>query len=151
MAHRKHHHHRRRRHNPFGIGSGVVKDAAYNAAGALAALWGATFLGQSGWMDVAATAGAGVAVSFAGKFVGGASAQEELLKGGLTATIIKALHQVGMFKNLGLGLYANSYYSAPTNSDPFGRAAVPWPVLPPAAGMSGLGASRYRSRYVGRF
>jgi hypothetical protein len=150
--HRRHHYHRRRR-NPFGVTGGLVKDAGYNAAGALGSLWLATFLGQSGWLDVAATAGAGIALAFAGKFVGGESAREELLKGGLTATIIKALHQAGMFKNLGLGLYAASYFPVPTGSDAYGRTAIPWPVAPalPAAGMSGLGAGRFRSRYVGRF
>lgn len=150
--HRRHHHHRRRR-NPFGISGGVFKDAAYNAAGALGSLYVAGFLGQSGWLDVAATGGAAVAVSFAGKFVGGESAREELLKGGLTATIIKAVHQAGMLKNLGLGLYASSYFPVPTGSDAYGRTAIPWPVAPalPAAGMSGLGAGRYRSRYVARY
>jgi hypothetical protein len=166
---RHRHHHRRRRHNPFGLSGGVVKNAAYNAAGALGSLFLANMVGQSGWMDVLATAGAAVGVSFAGKFVGGASASEEFLKGGLTATIIKALHQAGFAKSIGLGLYAPSWFGVPTASSQYLQASQanmgPYrrgqgtiffpgpggaPALPPA-GVSGMGFHRFRSRYAGNY
>lgn len=167
--HRRHRHHHRR-HNPFGISSGVVKDAAYSAAGALGALWlGSMFPNfATGWAGVAATGGAALAMGFGGKFIGGAKASEELLKGGLTATIIRALHELGVAKNIGLGLYAPSWFSVPTSSSQYLQAAqgnVPFrrgagtiffpgpqgqPVLP-AAGVSGLGYHRFRSRYAGNY
>jgi hypothetical protein len=169
MARHHRHHHRRRRHNPFGLSGGVVKDAAFNAAGALGSLFLAGFVGQSGWADVAVTGAAAVAASFAGKFVGGASASEELLKGGLTATIIKALHQAGFAKSIGLGLYAPSWFGVPTassqylqasqaNMGPYRRGAgtifFPGPggapALPPA-GVAGMGFHRFRSRYAGNY
>jgi len=168
----KHRHHRRhRRHNPLGISSGVIKDAAYNAAGALGSLFLAGFVGQSGWADVGVTGAAAVGASFLGKFVGGASASEEFLKGGLTATIIKALHQAGFAKSIGLGLYAPSWFGVPTassqylqasqaNMAPYRRGAgtiffpgpggVPTAALPPA-GVSGMGFHRFRSRYAGNY
>ena len=99
-----------------------------------------------------ATALASVVASYAGKFVGGASASEELLKGGLTATIIKALGLAGVPGVPTLGLYANSYFTAPTSSDAYGRASAPVAMLPPASkGMNGLGYQRYRSRFQTRF
>lgn len=121
--HRHHHHHRHhRRHNPFGLSTNVVKDAAFNTAGALGSLMLSGVVGQSGWMDVAATGGAALAVSFAGKMIGSGSASEELLKGGVTATMIKAIHQAGFAKNLGLGLYAPSWFGVPTASSQYLRA-----------------------------
>lgn len=173
MAHQKHHHHyRRHRRNPFGISAGVVKDAAYTAAGALGSLWLSGMIPalSSGWTGVAATAGAAVAVSFAGKMVGGARAADEMLKGGLTATIIKALHQAGFASSVGLGLYAPSWFGVPTassqylqasqaNLGPYRRGAgtifFPGPGAPalPAApaGVSGMGFHRFRSRYAGNY
>lgn len=148
----KHHrHHRRHRRNPFGVSGSLVKDVAFNAAGLAGANFGATFLGQSGWLDVAATAAAAVAVSMAGKAVAGAPASEELLKGGILATLIKVIKQTGIAVP-GLGMYANSYFSAPTSSDAYGRASMPMMALPPAAkGVAGLGYQRYRSRFQTRF
>ena len=67
MAKHRHHHHHRRRHNPFGVNGSLVKDVAFNAAGLAGANFGASFLAQSGWMNVAATAGAAIAISFLGK------------------------------------------------------------------------------------
>jgi len=147
----KHRHHRRHhRRNPFGVSGSLVKEVAFNAAGMAGANWGASFLGQSGWLDVAATAAAAVAVSYAGKAVGGASASDELLKGGILAALLKAVKQTGV--NVpGLGLYVNSYFSAPTSSDAYGRATAPTIMLPAPAGMKGMGYQRYRSRYQTRF
>jgi len=151
MAKHHRHHHRRHRRNPLGIDGSVVKDVAYNGAGAIASLYLAGLLGQSGWLDVAATAGAAVAASFAGKYVGGASASEELLKGGLLAAFFKAIKQTGL--NVpGLGMYSNAYFPIPTSSDAYGRTSAPMLALPPSAkGVAGLGYQRYRSRYQTRF
>jgi len=148
----KHHrHHRRHRHNPFGISSTLVKDAALNVAGLAGSNWGATFLGQSGWLDVAATAAVAVGLSYVGKSVAGATASEELLKGGILAAVIKAIKQTGIAVP-GLGMYANSYFPIPTSSDAYGRASAPIAMLPPAAkGVAGLGYQRYRSRFQTRF
>ena len=168
----KHHrHHHRRRRNPFGLSGGVVKSAAYNAVGALGSLALANLIGQSGWMDVLATGGAAVGLSFAGKFVGGAPASEEFLKGGLTATIIKAIHQAGFAKSIGLGLYAPSWFGVPTSSSQYlqasqanmgpyrrgqgtiffpGPGGAPVAALPPG-GVSGMGFHRFRSRYAGNY
>jgi len=147
---KRHHHHRRRRHNPFGISGGVVKDAAYVAAGAVGSPIVAGMLGQTGWLNVAATAAAAVGLSFAGKFVGGASAQEEILKGGLSAAILAALKQSGIGASLGLGSYVPTYFPLPTGSDAYGRVASPYVALPaPAARGRGMaGYSRFRSRFV---
>lgn len=172
MAHkyRRRHHRHHRRHNPFGISGAIVKDAAYNAGGALGALYlsGLVPSLSAGWAGVAATGGAALALGFAGKFIGGAKASEELLKGGLTATIIKALHQLGVAQNLGLGLYAPSWFAVPTASNAYGVSAAPGmafnrgagtlffpgpggaPALPPAA-MAGMGYHRFRSRYAGNY
>ena len=164
----RHHHHR---HNPLGISGGVVKDAAFNAAGALGSMYLSGLAGQTGWAGVGVTGLAAVVASFAGKFVGGPSASEELLKGGLTATIIQALHVAGVGKSLGLGLYAPSWFGVPTassqylqasqaNLGPFRRGAgtifFPGPggslvAAPPAAGVSGMGFHRFRSRYAGNY
>ena len=175
--HRVHHH--RRRHNPFGLTSGTIVDSAYNAAGALGALYVSnlfpTFSG--GWTGVAATGGAAVALGFVGKMLS-AKAGEELLKGGLTATIIKALHQMGVASSIGLGLYAPSWFGIPTASSQYLQTAAPgqgfnrgagaiyfpgpggMPALPAgvhpaaaaaAAKMSGFGFHRFRSRYAGNY
>jgi hypothetical protein len=168
----KHHHHRHPhyRRNPFGISGGVVKDAVYNSAGALGALFLAGQFNLSGWAAVGATGAAAIAASFIGKMVGGPSASEEVLKGGLTATIISALHMAGFAKNLGLGLYAPSWFGVPTASSQYLRAypgnvsarqgqgtiiagpgGVPLLVAPPAAGGGTLGFHRFRSRYAGNY
>jgi hypothetical protein len=136
----------------------VVKDAAFTTAGALAAPFLGSLLGQTGWMDVFATAGAGVALMYGGKAVLGAPASEELLKGALVSTIIKAIKTAGFGSNVGLGMYVNTTFPLPTASDAFGRI----PLLPavgiPATGMTptGHGAklgayNRFRTRYGGRF
>jgi hypothetical protein len=146
---KRHHHIRRRRHNPFGITGNVVKDAAYVTAGAVGSPFLASRLGQSGWLNVAATAAAAVALSFAGKFVGGASAQEEILKGGISATLIAALKQSGMGSMIGLGSYNNVYFPLPTSSGPYGGVASPFAL--PAAGAKLSGYNRFRSRYQSKF
>jgi hypothetical protein len=169
----KHHHRtsRRHRHNPFGISSGVVKDAVYNSAGALGSLWLAAQINMTGWAGIAVTAGAAIAASFVGKMVGGEPAGEEALKGGLTAAIISAVHQAGFAKNLGLGLYAPSWFGVPTASNQYLRAypgnaqgrqgagtvfatnssGALVPVALPPAGVSGMGFHRFRSRYAGNY
>ena len=176
---RKRHHHRRR-HNPFGLSSTVVVDAGWNAAGALGSLYLSGLVSSlSGWAGVAATGGAAVAMGFAGKMVG-ARAGEELLKGGIMATIIKAIHQLGVLPSIGLGLYAPSYFAIPTSSSQYLQTGVPgggfnrgagsifFPgpggaVALPAAGgtavhpaavaakMAGMGFHRFRSRYAGNY
>lgn len=148
--HRRHHHRRHRRHNPLGISGSVIKDAAYTTAGALAAPYIGSLLGQSGWLDVAATAGAGVALSYGGKMVLGAAAAEELLKGALVATIIKAVKTAGFGGSLGLGMYVNSNFPLPTASDAYGRVVPMLPPAPPAG--KHLGAyRRFGARYGARF
>lgn len=183
MAHRHHRHHRHhRRHNAgmFGISRGMLNDAAWNAAGALGSLYitGLFPAVSTGWTGVAATAGSAVAASFVGKMIGGSRAQEEVLKGGLTATIIKALHTAGVASNLGLGLYAPSWFGIPTassqylqasgaNIGPFrrgygtiffpGPGGMPVPALPAgvhpaaAAAANTMGFHRFRSRYAGNY
>jgi hypothetical protein len=154
----KHHRHyrRRHRHNPFGITGNVVKETAYVAVGAVGSSWLAKFAGQSGWLDVGATAVAALVASYAGKFIDGATASEELLKGGLVVTILKALNQAGVSVP-GLGSYVPNYFSAPTTSDAYGRASAPVAMLPPApagAGGKGMGygvGGRFRSRFITRF
>lgn len=149
MAHHKRHHHRRRR-NPFGVNGALVKDVAFNAVGMAGATWGSSFLGQSGWLDVAATAAVAVAISYAGKSVAGAPASDELLKGGILAALLKAIKHSGV-SIPGLGTYANSYFAVPTSSDAYGRTASPIALLPPAPkGVSGMGYDRYRSRFMTR-
>jgi hypothetical protein len=147
----------------------VVKDAAFNAAGALGSLFLAQQFNQTGWAGVAVTGASAVAASFVGKFIGG-SASEELLKGGLVATIISAVHQAGFAKNLGLGMYAPSWFATPTASSQYLQASpgnIPYrrgagtilvptaqgmiPVAAAPAGVSGLGFHRFRSRYAGNY
>lgn len=172
---KKKHHHHYRRHNPLGISGAVMTDALWNTGGALGSLWLTGLLPalSQGWAGVAATGGAAIAMSFAGKMVGGPRVSEELLKGGLTATIIKTLHQLGVAQNLGLGLYSPSWFGIPTSSDQYLRSAapgrewnrgagsiwfpgpggVPQLALPAhaAAGMKGMGFHRFRSRYAGNY
>ena len=178
MAHKRHHHHYRRR-NPFGISGEVVKDAAYSSVGALGSLYLSSLLGMQGWGGVAATGASALAMLFGGKFLG-PKAGEEMFKGGLTATIIRALHQAGVASNIGLGLYSPSWFGVPTASDQYLRAyqanlypanrgagtiffpgpggqMLPAAALPPghpgAAGgrLSGMGFHRFRSRYAGNY
>jgi len=169
MAKRHHHHRHHRRHNPFGISSGVVKDAVYSSGGALGALFLASQVNMTGWAGVGAVGAAAVAASFLGKMVGGPAAAEEVLKGGLTATIISAIHQAGFAKSLGLGLYAPSWFAVPTASSQYlkaypgnaqarqgsgtivaGPGGIPM-LVAPTAGGSGMGFHRFRSRYAGNY
>jgi hypothetical protein len=176
---RKRHHHRHHRHNPFGISQGVITDALWTTTGALGSLWlGGTLSSAmptlgSGWGGVLGTGLSAAGVSYVGKMIGGAKASEELMKGGLVAVIIKALHQMGVAQNMGLGLYSPSWFGIPTSSDQYLRAAAPgmafnrgagsiWfpgpggvpqlalPAGHPAA-LKGLGFHRFRSRYAGNY
>lgn len=170
--HRKHHHHRRHhRHNPFGISGGIVKDAAYVAAGAVgaAALPGMVAPSfASGWTGVLAKGIASVGVSFVAKMIGGEAAASEALKGGLAITVLSALNQAGI-KTPGLGLYAPSWFGIPTASSQYLQAAngnmpgfnrgggtilFPGPggmMVPAAPVKSNLGYHRFRSRYAGGY
>lgn len=150
--HRKRHHYRshRRRSNPLGISSGVVKDVAYNAVGAVGSI-ALTRLFPSfsaGWMGVAATGLAAVASSFAAKAVLGAAVAEEVLKGGLTAMAIRAIQQSGAFP-VSLGLYAQSQFAVPTSSDAYGRTlASPYGMAVVASkGKAMNGYPRFASRF----
>jgi hypothetical protein len=164
--HHRHHHHRHHRRNPFGISTEVVKDAAFTTAGALAAPYLGSLLQQTGWMDVGATAVAGVALMYGGRAVVGQGPSEELLKGALVATIIKALKQAGYAGNLGLGMYINTTFPLPTASDAYGRIPLAPMVGAPATALTPTGAgapgtllapkalgayNRFRTRYGGRF
>lgn len=179
---KRHQHHHW--HNPFGVSSGLLTESAWNATGALGTLWlGGTLSNMAsvgGWGAVLGTAGAAIALGFVGKTFGGAKASEEMLKGGLVATIIKAVHQLGIAQNIGLGLYQPSWFSIPSSSDQYLRAAAPnmaWNrgagsiwfpgpggqqlalpagVHPAAAaaalrGMGNVGFHRFRSRYAGNY
>lgn len=174
---KKRHHHHHHRRNPFGLSSGVVVDAGYQAAGALGSLYLSGLLSTlSGWAGVAATGGAAVALGFGGKMVS-ARVGEELLKGGLVATIIKAFHQLGFASSIGLGLYAPSWFGIPTASSQYLQTASPGmafnrgagtiffpgpggaPLALPAgvhpaaaaASLKGMGFHRFRSRYAGNY
>ncbi len=153
MAKHRHHSRHHSRHNPFGVSGTLVKDVALNAAGLAGANFGASFLGQSGWLDVLATAAAAVGIAWAGKAVAGAPAFEELLKGGILASLIKAIKQTGVSVPgmSGMGLYVNSYFSAPTASDAYGRATAPTIMLPAPTGKGGMSGGRFRSRFATRF
>lgn len=167
MAYRHHRRHNRRhhrRHNPMGLSPAVFQDAAWTTAGALAAPFVGSMLGQTGWLDVAATAGAGVALSWGGRMAVGQPASEEILKGALVSTIIKTLKQIGVGPNLGLGLYVNTQFPLPTASDAYGRVPLSPMLGVPATGLTptgqgapvmvpkALGAyNRFRTRYGGRF
>lgn len=155
--HRRHH---RRRRNPLGVSGGVVKDAVYVAAGAIgsAALPGMIAPAYStGWTGVAATAAAAVGLSFLGRMVGGQPAAEEVLKGGLAAAVIKAMHAAGFGASLGvsgLGLYSPSYFAVPTSSNQYLRSyqgnGASAPVVA-AKTVSGMGYHRFRGRYAGNY
>lgn len=167
--HRKHRHHHRRR-NPFGLSGGVVKEAAFVAAGAVgaAALPGMVAPSFStGWTGVLASAAASIAMGFVGKMVGDHSG--DALKGGLAITVLKALKQAGI-NTPGLGLYAPSWFGIPTASSQYLQAAngnmpgfnrgggtilFPGPsgpvAVPAAAGQGRLGYHRFRSRYAGSY
>ncbi len=169
--HRKHHYHHR--HNPFGISVGTMKDAVYVAVGAVGAgaLPGMVAPHQSkGWAGVLATGIAAVAVSFGARMIGGATAAAEALKGGLAATVIRAVHEAGFAKGLGLGLYAPSWFGIPTASSQYLQTAAPGSQfhrgygtvffpgpgqasLPPAqlAAAQTMGYHRFRSRYWGGY
>lgn len=171
MAHKKRHYlsRRRVRHNPFS--GALVKDAAFNAAGAMGSLFVASQFNFTGWTGVGVTGAAAVGLSFLGKLLS-KEAGDELLKGGLTATIISALHQAGFAKGVGLGLYAPSYFAVPTSSSQYMRSAAPGmnfnrgagsvyfpgpgsapvamlPAVPATGG--GMGFHRFRSRYAGNY
>jgi hypothetical protein len=147
---------RRRRHNPFGISTQAVKDGVLVAGGALGSLWVDGFFNQSGWVDVATTALSAGILYYGGKAISNESNAEELLKGGIAATVIKAVHQAGFLKSLGLGTYVPGWFAVPTASDQYLRTSagnvrgVPPPL--PAAGVSGYNTPmRARSRYVSRY
>jgi hypothetical protein len=170
--HRKHHHRRHHRKNPFGLSGGIVKEAAFVAAGAVgaAALPGMVAPSFStGWQGVVASAAAAIGMGFVGKMVGDHNG--DALKGGLAITVLKALKQAGI-NTPGLGLYAPSWFGIPTASDQYLRAsqgnipinrgagtliATPsGPMLVPAAAAGGhvsgrLGYHRFRSRYAGGY
>lgn len=169
MAYRRKHH--RRRRNPLGLGGGVVKDAVYVLGGALGSSALPGMLAPSlsgGWTGVAATGAAAVGISMLAKMVGGPGAASEALKGGIAVTVLKALHQAGFAKNLGLGMYAPSWFGVPTASNqylqasganigPFKRGGGtiffpgPGAISAPPAAMSGVGYHRFRSRYAGGY
>src|SRR5271167_924987 len=95
--HRKHHHHRHHRKNPFGLSGGIVKEAAFVAAGAVgaAALPGMVAPSfSSGWSGVLASAAAAIGMGFVGKMIGDHGG--DALKGGLAITVLKALKQAGI-------------------------------------------------------
>lgn len=125
MARHRHRHNRHHRHrrNPFGLAPSVFTDAFWNAGGALGTLAAANMVGQSGWTDVLATGGVALGLGILMKqVVKAGSSGEEVMKGGLTAAMIKAIHQLGFAKNLGLGLYAPSWFGVPTASSQYLRA-----------------------------
>jgi hypothetical protein len=174
MAYHRKHHHKHHRKNPFGLSAGIVKEAAFVAAGAVgaAALPGMVAPSFStGWGGVAASAAAAVAMGFVGRMIGDTGG--DALKGGLAITVLKALKQAGV-NTPGLGLYAPSWFGIPTASSqylvaspgnlPVNRGAGtlvatpsgPVLVAPPAGGtgahVSGrLGYHRFRSRYAGSY
>jgi len=174
MAYHRKHHHKHHRRNPFGLSGGIVKEAAFVAAGAVgaAALPGMVAPSFSaGWAGVAASAVAAIGMGFVGKMIGDHGG--DALKGGLAITVLKALKQAGI-NTPGLGLYASSWFGIPTASSqylvaspgniPVNRGAgtlVATPSGPvlvaPAAGAAGshvsgrLGYHRFRSRYAGSY
>jgi hypothetical protein len=174
VAHQKRHNRRyHHRHNPLGLQGGVIRDAVYNAGGALASVFIASLLGGTGWAGVAYTAGGAIAASFGARMALGAPAAEEVLKGGLSLAVVKALAQAGVIKASSLGLYAPSYFAVPTASNQYGVSYAPGmsanrgagtvyfpgpgqPMLMPPSnggngGMGRLGYHRFRSRYAGNY
>ena len=168
--HRKHHHRHHHQRNPFGISGGLVKEAAFVAAGAVgsAALPGMIAPSFStGWAGVAASGAAALGMGFIGRMLGG-SAGEDMLKGGLAITVLKALNTAGI-RTPGLGLYAPSWFGIPTASSQYLQAAAgnqpgfnrgggtivfpgpSGPVAVPAAAGGRLGYHRFRSRYAGGY
>ena len=118
--HRRHHRHHRRRHNPFGVRGTVISDSLFTAIGALGIPFGVSMLNLSGWTDIAATFGVSALAPMVARVAGLGSGQaEEVMKGGIAASIIKAAHQLGFAKNLGLGLYAPSWLGVPTASSQY--------------------------------
>jgi hypothetical protein len=179
MAYHRKHHRKHHRKNPLGLSSGIVKEAAFVAAGAVGAAALPGMIAPSfstGWGGVAASAAAAVAMGFVGKMIGDTGS--DALKGGLAITVLKALKQAGI-NTPGLGLYAPSWFGIPTASSqylvaspgnvPVNRGAgtlvatPSGPVLvPAAAGAAGaagagghvsgrLGYHRFRSRYAGSY
>lgn len=172
MARHHHHRHHHHRHNPFGVSTGVVKDAVYVAVGALgaSALPGLVMPSfASGWAGVLSSGVASVAMSFGARMIGGPPAASEALKGGLAITVLKALRTMGVALP-GLGLYAPSWFGIPTASSQYLQAAsgnMPGfnrgggtiifpgpggvPIAVPKAGVTGMGYHRFRSRYAGGY
>jgi len=167
--HRKHHRHHRHRRNPLGLSGGLVKEAAFVAAGAVgaAALPGMVAPSFStGWSGVLASGAAALGMGFVGRFLG-SNAGADMLKGGLAITVLKALNQAGI-RTPGLGLYAPSWFGIPTASSQYlqasagnlpgfnrggGTIVFPGPGGAPvvAAKAAGVGYHRFRSRYAGGY
>ena len=153
----------------MGISGGLVKEAAFVAAGAVgaAALPGMVAPSfSSGWAGVAATGAAALAMGFVGRFLG-SNAGSDMLKGGMAITVLKALNQAGI-RTPGLGLYAPSWFGIPTASSQYlqasagnqpgfnrggGTIVFPGPGAPVVAAPQGgrLGYHRFRSRYAGGY
>jgi len=167
--HRKNHRHHRHRRNPLGLSGGLVKEAAFVAAGAVgaAALPGMVAPSFStGWSGVLASGAAALGMGFVGRFLG-SNAGADMLKGGLAITVLKALNTAGI-RTPGLGLYAPSWFGIPTASSQYLQAAAgnqpgfnrgggtivfpgpQGPVAVPAA-SGRLGYHRFRSRYAGGY
>src|SRR5271165_5132738 len=173
MAYHRKHHHRRHRKNPLGISGGLVKEAAFVAAGAVgaAALPGMVAPSFStGWTGVAASGAAAVGMGMLGKMLGG-TAGDDMLKGGLAITVLKALNAAGV-QTPGLGLYAPSWFGIPTASSQYLQAAngnqpgfnrgggtilfpgpqgAPMIAAPGKGKAAGVGYHRFRSRYAGGY
>ena len=168
MAYHRKHHRRHHKRNPFGLSGGLVKEAAFVAAGAVgsAALPGMIAPSFStGWAGVAASGAAALGMGFLGRMLGG-SAGEDMLKGGLAITVLKALNTAGI-RTPGLGLYAPSWFGIPTASSQYLQAAAgnqpgfnrgggtiifPGPQgAPVVVKHPGVGYHRFRSRYAGSY
>ena len=150
VRHNRHHYQRR---NPLGVNQAVLKDAAFGSAGALGALWLSGMLPSynTGWTGVGLTGAAAVVASMGARALAGGPAGDEVLKGGLIATLIRAVHQAGMLSSITMSGYVQSYFPLPTASDAYGRVtASPYPLPPAPAkskGVSGLGNRRFASRW----
>lgn len=119
--HNRHHHHRRHhRHNPFGVRGTVISDSLFTAVGALGIPFVTSMFNLSGWADIGATFGVSALAPMVAKVAGLGSGQaEEVMKGGIAASIIKAAHQLGLSQRLGMGLYAPSWFGVPTASSQY--------------------------------